>query len=116
MKLAALCRQAMDYAKNGNPVEIYNNLPKPLIKFKPDWHEAEVTGVRKLGYYISDRALGYMFRNIQLLDLEKPAEGLPTDSPKETAPLKDPISRVLSPLVWRAFNSDTDPNSAEPDT
>ena len=116
MKLAALCRQAMDYAKNGNPVEIYNNLPKPLIKFKPDWHEAEVTGVRKLGYYISDRALGYMFRNIQLLDLEKPAEGLPTDSPKETAPLKDPISRVLSPLVRRAFNSDTDPNSAKLDT
>ncbi len=116
MKLARLCSQAVDYAKNGNPVEIHNNLPKPLIKFKPDWHKAEVTGARELDYYISDRALGYMFRNIQLLDPEKPAEGLPTDPPKEIPPLQDPISHVLSPLIWHAFNSDTEPNNTEPDT
>ena len=52
------CSQVVDYAKNGNSVEIHNNLPKPLIKFKPDWHKAEVTGARELDYYVSERALG----------------------------------------------------------
>jgi RNA-dependent RNA polymerase len=106
MKLARLCSQAVDYAKNGNPVEIHNNLPKQLIKFKPDWHKAEVTGARELDYYFSERALGCMFRNIELLDPEKPIEGLPK-FPEATA-LKDPISNVLAPLIQRALNSDTD--------
>jgi RNA-dependent RNA polymerase len=34
MRLAKLCSRAVDYPKNGNPVDINNgNLPKPLIKF-----------------------------------------------------------------------------------
>ncbi len=115
MKLATLCSQAVDYAKNGNPVEIQNNLPRMIINFKPDWHKAEVTGARELDYYNSDRALGYLFRNIELLDPEKPVEGLPTDPPNEIPPLKDPISHVLSPLVQRALNSDTDPDGVKPD-
>jgi RNA-dependent RNA polymerase len=108
MKLARLCSQAVDYAKNGNPVEIHNNLPKPLIKFKPDWHKAEVTGARELDYYVSERALGFMYRNIKLLDPDKPIEGLPTECPEVTVPFKDPISNVLAPLIQRALNSDTD--------
>jgi RNA-dependent RNA polymerase len=114
MKLARLCSQAVDYAKNGNPVDIHNNLPKKLIKFNPDWHKAEVTGARELDYYVSERALGYMYRNIELLDPEKPIEGLPTEHPEATAPLKDPISHVLAPLIQCALNSDTDADDAEP--
>lgn len=116
MKLAALCSQAVDYAKNGNPVEIHNNFPKPLIKFKPDWHKAEVTGARELDYYISDKALGHMFRNIELLDPERPVEGLPTTPPKAKSPLEDPISDALAPLVRRALNSDTEMDGTEPDS
>ncbi|KAF8486749.1 RdRP-domain-containing protein [Russula emetica] len=118
MKLATLCSQAVDYAKNGNPVELHNNLPKKLIKFSPDWHKAEVTGARELDYYVSDRALGYMFRNIELLDPEEPIEGLPTEPPEAKPPLKDPISHVLAPLVQRALHSDPDPDpdGAEPDS
>jgi RNA-dependent RNA polymerase len=115
MKLATLCSQAVDYAKNGNPVELHNcNLPKLLIKFKPDWHKAEVTGARELDYYVSERALGFMFRNIELLDPEEPVEGLPTTLPK--SPLRDPISNVLAPLVQRVLNSEPDPDGAEPDS
>src|ERR1700733_5892511 len=115
MRLATLCSQAVNYAKNGNPVELHNcNLPKPLIKFKPDWHKAEVTGARKIDYYVSERALGHMFRNIELLDPEKPVEGLPT-TPSES-PLKDPISNVLAPLVQRVLNSDPDMDGAEPES
>ena len=108
MRLAKLCSQAVDYAKNGNPVDIHNNkLPKPLIKFKPDWHKAEVTGARELDYYISERALGHMFRNVNLLDLDKPVEGLPAICPEVSAPLEDPVSCVLAPLIQRALNLDT---------
>jgi RNA-dependent RNA polymerase len=116
MKLATLCSQAVDYAKNGNPVELHNNLPKPVTKFKPDWHKAEVTGARELDYIVSERALGFMFRNIELLGPEEPVEGLPTEPPKAKPPLKDPISHVLAPLVQRVLNSDPDPDGAEPDS
>jgi RNA-dependent RNA polymerase len=58
MRLAKLCSQAVDYAKNGNPVNTHNSLPKPLIKFKPDWHKSEVTRARELDYYLSGRAGG----------------------------------------------------------
>jgi RNA-dependent RNA polymerase len=115
MKLAKLCSQAVDYAKNGNPVDLHsnNNLPKAPMRFKPDWHKSEVTGARELDYYVSDRALGSMFRNIELLDPEEP---LPTTPPKAKSPLKDPISDVLAPLVQRALNSDMDTDGAEPDS
>jgi RNA-dependent RNA polymerase len=117
MKLATLCSQAVDYAKNGNPVELHaGNFPKQIIKLKPDWHKAEVTGARKLDYYVSERALGYMFRNIELLDPEEPIEGLPTNAPNTKSPLKDPISQVLAPLVQRVLNSDPDTDGAEPDS
>ena len=43
-------------------------------------------------------------------------EGLPTECPETTAPLNDPISRVLAPLVWCTINLDTDADGAEPET
>jgi RNA-dependent RNA polymerase len=113
MRLAALCSKAVDYAKNGEPVDIYNNLPKPLLKFKPDWHKAEVTGARELDYYESDRALGFLFRNISLHDPDKPIEDFPTASPGSIAPLEDPISRALAPFVQNTLNAPPEPPEAE---
>jgi RNA-dependent RNA polymerase len=112
MKLAELCSRAVDYAKNGEPVDIYNNLPKPLIRFKPDWHKAEVTGARELDYYYSERALGYLFRNISLLDPDEPIKGF-TDSAGATAPLDDAISCTLMPLVKRTLNAAYEVSGAE---
>ena len=116
IKLATLCGQAVDYIKNGNPVELHGNLPKPPMKFKPDWHKVEVTGARELDYYESDRALGYMFRNIELLDPKAPIEGLPTNPPKANSPLKDSIPLALAPLVQCVLDSGPDPDNAEPDS
>ena len=73
-----------------------------------------MTGARELDYYISECALGHMYRNICLLEPDKPIEGLPTEYPEETAPLKDPISRVLAPFIQRTLNPDTDADDAEP--
>ncbi|KAI0253555.1 RdRP-domain-containing protein [Lactifluus subvellereus] len=113
MKLAQMCNQAIDYAKNGQPLDIHNELPKPLIKFKPDWHKAEVTGARELDYYESDRALGHLFRNISLHDLNEPIEGFPTASPGPIAPLEDTISCALAPLVQNTLNAPPESHRAE---
>ncbi|KAI9449719.1 RdRP-domain-containing protein [Lactarius psammicola] len=107
IKLAELCSKAVDYAKNGVPVDIYNNrIPKLLIKFRPDWDKKEVTGARELEYYESDRALGYMFRSITPRDPKEPIDGFPTTPPGLIA-LGDPISRALAPLVQRTLNATT---------
>jgi len=104
MKLAELCSKAVDYAKNGKRVDLRGNLPKPLINFKPDWHKAEVTGARDLDYYVSDRALGELFRKIDLYDPHESLQGFPAMAPGEVvAPLADTISRALSPLVRYAL-------------
>ena len=92
-------------------MEVHDNFPKPLIKFEPDWYKAEVTGARELDYYVLERALGYVFRNIELFGPEEPVEGLPTKPP-----LKDPISHVLTPLVQHVLNSHPDMDGAEPDS
>ena len=106
MTFTKLYSQGVDYAKNGNPVEIHNNLPKLLINFKTDWHKAEVTGARELDYYVSERALEYMFRKIELLDPEEPVEGRPTPPPQAKSQIEDSISHVLAPLVQHVLDSD----------
>ena len=106
MKLARLCSKAVDYAKNGNAVDLRNDcLPKKLIRFNPDWHKAEVTGARELDYYVSDRALGYLYRRIELSDPKKSVDGLATD---ETAPLEDAITRAVAPYVRSTLNLTSD--------
>ena len=105
MKLVHLFSQALDYAKNGIPIDIRNSLPRPSIKARPDWHRAEVTGARELDYYVSDRTLGRLFRNVELRDPSEPIEGLPTDVSGGTAPLEDPITCAVEPLVLRALNT-----------
>jgi RNA-dependent RNA polymerase len=104
IKIAGLRSQTVDYEKNGNPANIYDDIPEPLIKFKPDWHKAEVTCVRELDYYVSDRALGYLFRGIELLDLKQPSEGLPTECPGIAAPLEDALTQAIGPLVRSTLN------------
>ena len=84
----------MDFPKQGIPVELGDNIPRPLIRCKPDWHAAEVDSPRKTDYYESSRALGYMFREISL---ENPAE-IP-EGRHCTDPMADPITKRLLPKV-----------------
>ncbi|KAH9989051.1 RNA dependent RNA polymerase-domain-containing protein [Russula compacta] len=113
MDIAKLYSQAVDYAKNGVPVDISNNFPRPLIKFKPDWEKAEVTGARELDYYESDRALGHLFRNIHLDDPNEALEGPSDTSPEPTAPLEDMISRAIAPLIKRTLDDTIETPEAE---
>jgi RNA-dependent RNA polymerase len=116
MRLAKLYSQAVDYAKKGVPVDISNDFPRPLIKFRPDWSKSEVTGARELDYYESDRALGYLFRNIHLDEPDFHSEEPPDTTPDRTPPLGDVISQALAPLIQRTLNIavvTTDAESAE---
>jgi RNA-dependent RNA polymerase len=106
IKLAELCSQAVDYPKNGIPVNI-DTSPRLLIQYKPDWHAAEVAAPRRTDYYDSDRALGHLYRAIEI---EDPA-ALRSDgssSHLSQTTLEDSISVALKPRVLRELQSYTD--------
>ncbi|EKM55297.1 uncharacterized protein PHACADRAFT_173398 [Phanerochaete carnosa HHB-10118-sp] len=115
IRLAELCSQAVDYPKNGVPVDIQNS-PRWLIPYKPDWKKAEDNAPRKTDYYESDRALGDLFRNVQLLEPPKTVH-LPS---KRLPPLSDSISQALRPYIEDIFgpggarNSERDVASIAP--
>lgn len=85
---------AVDYPKNGNKVDI-RDMPRSLIRFKPDWDKAEESAPRSSDYYESDRALGHLFRDIVLEDMSN------TLSHHQGNPEVQPISKVLWPFVRR---------------
>ena len=102
MRLAGLCSQAVDYAKNGMPVDLKNNrLPRMLIPFKPDWKQ-KGSGSRSADFYESDRALGHLFRSIDLPDPNASLRivAVPMNM---GSPLSDPVSLGLIPLVRRTL-------------
>ena len=107
MDLAQLCSQAVDYMKNGIAVDIDKTvIPRPTMKFKPDWTKAEVTGAREADYYESQRVLGHLYRNIELQDPKALDSNNPAKTSARYPPLSDPISRALRPLVQRVLARD----------
>ncbi|ETW86290.1 hypothetical protein HETIRDRAFT_443820 [Heterobasidion irregulare TC 32-1] len=107
MDLAQLCSQAVDYMKNGIAVDVdKTGIPRPTMKFKPDWTKAEITGAREADYYESQRALGHLYRNIELQDPKALDSNNPAKTSKRYPPLSDPISRALRPLVQRVLARD----------
>ncbi|KAH7908760.1 RNA dependent RNA polymerase-domain-containing protein [Hygrophoropsis aurantiaca] len=94
IKLAEMHSRAVDYVKHGVKVDI-RDLPRNLIRYKPDWKAAEAEDFRRTDYYESARALGHLYRNITL-------EDIPDSFPRKvTKHFDDPISKVLKPLVDR---------------
>ncbi len=89
--------------KQGTPPDIENNqLPRTLIRCKPDWHAAEVVSPRHTDYYESNKALGFLFRSIKID--EQPI--IPLDV-APVAPLSDPISIALLATVEPHLGSAT---------
>ncbi|KAI6030049.1 RNA dependent RNA polymerase-domain-containing protein [Pisolithus marmoratus] len=95
LRLAELHSQAVDYPKNGRKVKTYD-LPRALVPFKPDWHQSEQpeqSNNLKADYYESSRALGYMYRSIEL---EKLPDGGGSDM---RSGWNEAISNALRPHV-----------------
>ncbi|KAJ2933930.1 hypothetical protein H1R20_g3155, partial [Candolleomyces eurysporus] len=115
-KLAELCSQAVDYQKQGNPVNM-NEIQmwsKTPIRRKPDWHAtAVVSDKENTDYYLSTRALGHLCRNkfLQLPDITEADKEL---SPSALKPLADPISRRLMPHVKHHLGENANPTNANP--
>ncbi|KAM5531730.1 hypothetical protein V8D89_014579 [Ganoderma adspersum] len=120
--LAELCSQAVDYPKNGIPVDIHDS-PRFLIRAKPDWKMAEDNDPRDTDYYLSPRALGELFRNIAIPKPKAPAESFPNPNgpqiasrpPKREQPLADVISLALKPLIEQQlhYSENSDRNVAD---
>ncbi|KAG6376280.1 hypothetical protein JVT61DRAFT_2258 [Boletus reticuloceps] len=91
---------AVDYPKNGNKVDI-RDMPRSLIRFKPDWSMAENNTPQTSDYYKSDRALGHLFRNIVLEDMSN------TPSSHQGNAEEQPISKVLWSHVRRHLSTST---------
>ncbi|KAI0033365.1 RNA-directed RNA polymerase 2 [Vararia minispora EC-137] len=65
-RLAQLHSLAVDYQKSGNPVPL-QDIPRLKFREKPDWSAPETVDVEQSGrYYESNRALGRLFRDIDL--------------------------------------------------
>ncbi|KAF7295512.1 RNA-dependent RNA polymerase [Mycena indigotica] len=106
VKLAALCSQAVDYPKQGIPVDLdANPLPKLLIRCKPDWHAAEVVKPREEDYYTSDKALGSLYRAIKLnsIETELPSPAAQNGQAKHNI-ISDPIHFALLHEIERVLN------------
>ncbi|KAH9857867.1 RdRP-domain-containing protein [Lenzites betulinus] len=65
LKLAALHSDAVDYPKSGQPVPI-EHIPRLHRKQKPDWNAPETASVKNGKYYESNRAIGKLYRAIDL--------------------------------------------------
>src|SRR6202011_2005278 len=100
------CSAAVDYPKNGVPVNI-DSCPRLLIPYKPDWHAAEVAAPRRTDYYDSDRALGHLYRAIEI---EDPVNLSDSPNTASQATLTDSISIALKPRVQGQLQIDMDPN------
>jgi RNA-dependent RNA polymerase len=105
--LAQLCSKAVDYPKNGVPVNM-DRSPRWLIPYKPDWHAAEDSSPRRMDYYESTRALGHMYRAITLDDAGEDSSQFANISLR--APLSDPISVALKRRVKKYIPAYTDPD------
>ncbi|KAI0775229.1 RdRP-domain-containing protein [Trametes elegans] len=118
--LAQLCSQAVDYPKNGVPVDT-EKMPQPLLHAKPDWKKAEDNDPRSSDYYESVRALGALFRNIEVTPVNPPKESYPNGPSAASIcekPLSDSISQVLKPSInrylGRCINVDQEVEALEP--
>lgn len=111
LTLAQLHSDAVDYPKSGRAVEL-NAIPKLKFKLKPDWNAPETINPDSTSYYQSPRAIGKLFRAIELDEIPMPSR--PRRRARRTMPrqvqnltddlsafqLRDPDSHVFD-LVER---------------
>lgn len=78
LELANLHSDAVDYPKSGNPVDP-KRIPRLKQREKPDWNAPETLDLNRqtgnLKYYKSTRAIGKLFRAIDLPAEDRPMEG-----------------------------------------
>lgn len=72
LELCQIHSDAVDYPKNGTPVSI-NRVPKLKSDRKPDWNAPETVDLdTSINFYRSQRAIGKLFRAIDLPEVQTP--------------------------------------------
>lgn len=107
-----IAQQAVDYPKQGTPVNIdYDTLPRTPIRRNPDWHRSESL-TPSTDYYISTRALGHLYRSVEEA---KTAIAPLLAVVNETAELLDPISARLRPQIQHYLANAHVPDTSSPE-
>ncbi|KAF8898564.1 RNA-directed RNA polymerase 2 [Infundibulicybe gibba] len=70
LTLSGLHSDAVDYPKSGQPVAL-TAIPRLKFKVKPDWSAPETVNPDFANYYQSDRAIGQLFRRIELPEIRR---------------------------------------------
>ncbi|KAH9968903.1 RdRP-domain-containing protein [Russula dissimulans] len=66
IKLCQIHSHAVDYPKSGTPVSL-DTVPRPRRRTRPDWNAPETVDLENSAdFYQSDRAIGRLFRDIDL--------------------------------------------------
>ena len=103
--MAKLCNKAVDYAKNGFPIDL-STAPRPKPGSKPDWKKDEFYDEETLAdeYYESVNALGEIYRY-----MDSPIRAIPT---KRSASY-NPIYNILNPIICKEIDFHDIPSSME---
>ncbi|RDB29625.1 RNA-dependent RNA polymerase 1 [Hypsizygus marmoreus] len=103
LTLAQLHSDAVDYPKSGNPV-LLSAVPKLLFREKPDWNAPETVNPDSAKYYDSKRAIGRLFRAI---DLPTPNNGSTSRRRRPRLP-RNRVTDELSDALASLSVEDTD--------
>ncbi|KAF7791939.1 hypothetical protein EIP86_002965 [Pleurotus ostreatoroseus] len=100
LELSALHSDAVDYPKSGQPVNL-SAIPKLKFKIKPDWNAPE-TSVDLSRFYESQKAIGRLFRDIQLpeIDTARRAQNAQRRHLSDNASLEDIIEAFKQPVQY----------------
>ena len=90
-------------------------MPRLMMQEKPDWHSAEDVSPKEVDYYESDRALGHLFRAIQLV-IPKEPEASTLNETDPSHPLTDAISLALAPIVGFWVGRELDEENTDDET
>ncbi|RDB21103.1 RNA-dependent RNA polymerase 1 [Hypsizygus marmoreus] len=101
--LARMCSEAVDYPKQGIPVDIdHDKLPRTMVGRKPDWRMSDVPSCHAKDSYQSNRALGHMYRSINVTEPDVPivvGHGLVTHE------LTTLLTRRVAPYLYPSLNA-----------
>lgn len=84
--LAELASQAVDFAKSGIPADT-NRIPRLHRREKPDWSAGETSTRDSENFYKSTRALGVLYRGVELPKLGHRARKRDKEGRKDKAPI-----------------------------
>ncbi|PPQ73217.1 hypothetical protein CVT24_010027 [Panaeolus cyanescens] len=97
IRLAEIHSHAVDYPKSGQPVAV-DNIPRLKSKIKPDWSAPETVNIdTSSNYYKSNRAIGRLFRAIDIPNEQGSTRSRRQRQPRRTGGVEE-LDRAMANL------------------